>query len=102
MCDRVLLVTPSALSLPACTCGITGCTGENMIWTRPPMRSVTACAVPLYGTCVMSTRATLLKSSPARCEPEPLPDETKLIAPGFDFASATRSRTDDACKPGYA
>ena len=35
------------------------------ISTWPPMRSVNAGALPLYGTCVMLTLATSFSSSPA-------------------------------------
>ena len=28
------------------------------------------------------------------CEPEPIPADAKVIAPGFAFAAATRSATD--------
>ena len=41
----------SMLSLPAFTSGSATCTGRNMSWIWPLSRSVTAPAVPLYGTC---------------------------------------------------
>ena len=53
-----------------------------------------ASALPLYGTCSSLTPASMLKSSPPRCEPLPRPAEPKVIWPGFAFASAIRSLTD--------
>jgi hypothetical protein len=43
--------------------------------TSPPTSAIIAGPPPLYGTCVVFTPVRLLKSSPARCAAEPLPDE---------------------------
>jgi hypothetical protein len=48
----------------------------------------------------MSMPVMLLKSSLDRCAVEPLPDDAKLMAPGFAFASVTRSFTDAAATDG--
>jgi hypothetical protein len=52
-------------------------------------------AAPLYGTCVMSTFAMALNSSPPKCAGEPMPADEKVSLPGCLFASATRSATVD-------
>src|SRR4249920_4265381 len=71
--ERDELVTASALSLPACTCGNTvGMVANNReVW--PAIKSVMAGTLPLYGTCTMSTLAMDLNSSPDRWAAVPLP-----------------------------
>ena len=49
----------------------------------------------------MFTPAMLLKSSLERWAVEPLPDEAKLMLPGFALASATSSRIEFACTEGW-
>ena len=58
-----------------------------MSWKRPPMRSCIAGAAPLYGMCVMSMPARVLKSSPARWPALPVLPEPKLSLPGFDIST---------------
>src|SRR5437016_7537277 len=72
---RFELATPSATSLPALTCGNADGVPANIICTCPPTTAPTAGAMPLNGTCTMSIPAVLLKSSPARCAPLPLPGD---------------------------
>ncbi|MNY58063.1 hypothetical protein D3C86_1943560 [compost metagenome] len=48
---------------------------SNIMVMRPPIRSVIDAALPLYGMCVILTAARWVKSSPARCDDEPLPNE---------------------------
>ena len=55
---------------------------SNIDWIWPPTRSVSAIELPLYGTCLISSLDTCLKSSPAMCVDEPLPAEPKKIVPG--------------------
>ena len=61
------------------------------IW--PEITSVSACDWPLYGTCTMRVRVTVLKSSAVRCVDEPLPLEAKESSPGRALASAMNSFT---------
>ena len=51
---RFGLPVAMARSLPAWMCCSATWTGRNMKSMRPPSRSVTAPAVPLYGTCSIS------------------------------------------------
>ena len=64
------------------------------------MRSLSAGAPPLYGTCTASMPAADLKSSTERCGVLPTPPEPKLSRPGFAFASAMSSCTDLAATEG--
>ena len=64
--------------------------------TWPPMRSVTAGAVPLYGTCTRSSPKRERNSSPVRCGGVPPPAVAKVYLPGAAFASATKSFTEPA------
>ncbi len=57
------------------------------------MVSVNASGVPLYGTCNTSMPAASLNFSPLMCVPLPMPADPKFSAPGFFFASASRSAT---------
>ena len=47
----------------------------NSAWTWPPMRSMSAGFMPLFGTWTISMPAMVLSSSPARCEALPTPAE---------------------------
>ena len=69
------LVTASATSLFARTCGSTVEAGANMSCTWPPSRSVTAGVLPLYGTWTILTSAISANSSPDRWGEVPMPDE---------------------------
>src|SRR5258705_11903207 len=70
---RFALVTPSARSRRVCTCGMAEGPVGNESDTWPAMRSVIACALPLYGTCTILMPAIDLKSSAARWGGVPLP-----------------------------
>ncbi|CFW13724.1 Uncharacterised protein [Bordetella pertussis] len=83
LAERSVVVTASARSLPACTCGHDDGMLSNMNCTWPPIRSVTAGALPLYGTCSTSIPARCLNSSPAMWIEVPLPDEAKASLPGL-------------------
>ena len=84
--DRCALATPSARSLPDCTCGSS--TGRSatspLIW--PPIRSAIAGAAPLYGICSRFTPVKLLNSSPEKwCGPA-MPEVPTAKESGFaDF-----------------
>src|SRR5881392_423542 len=52
----------------------------------PEMRSLIACALPLYGTCTICVPVIALNSSPPRCPVVPFPDEPFESFPGFFFA----------------
>ena len=72
---RRALVTASARSRPASTCGSTGGRPIEPRAMRPASRSVSCGPPPLYGTCGMSRPAACLKSSMARCWSPPAPDD---------------------------
>ena len=85
--------TASSLNFSFCSCGSTaGVT--NIIDTRPPTRSITACASPLYGTCVMSSRFCAASCAIARMLVLlPLAYDS---LPGFAFTCATSSASEFA------
>jgi hypothetical protein len=66
---------------------------SNVMLTWPPITSVSAGGLPLYGTCCISTPAMPLNSSPERCCDVPLPLEAKFQLPGFAFMSLMSSAT---------
>ena len=68
----VLLANPS---LPARSIGRAATLVSKLRATWPPIRSVIAGELPLYGTCRMSTPVASLNTSPARCEVVPLPND---------------------------
>ena len=68
-------LTPNARSRPDLTCGSAGTMLLNPTCTSPPMSAMAAGELPLNGTCARSTRAMLLKSSMARCDADPTPDD---------------------------
>src|SRR5258708_6157741 len=59
--------------------------------TWPPMTSVTAGDIPLYGTCVILICAAPIRSSVAKWLVLPCPDEAKLSLPGSRRARAKSS-----------
>ena len=96
--ERFALDMPSARSLPALTCGRPVAVSVIIMWIWPPMRSVTASVLLLYGTCSSLMSAICCSSSPAmRLDELPLP---KLYLPGSFFASAMNSATVFAGKVG--
>src|SRR4029079_7266367 len=92
--ERSALVTASARNLPALMNESDDGRLSNINCTCPPIRSVSAGLLPLYGTCVISTPVIVLNSSPDRWIDVPLPDDAKLSLPGFAFAYAISSCTD--------
>src|SRR6266849_5328878 len=100
-CERRALVTATGASFPGFTCGIAAGMVAKYSWTCPDRTSTIAGPAPLYGTCTISARARMRKSSPARCEELPTPAEAKLNAPGFAFASAMTSFTVRARVEGW-
>src|SRR6476659_6489761 len=88
---RFAVVTAIARSLPAWTCGtaVAVLLKKTSVW--PPMVSVSAGPVPLYGIWFILTPAMLAKSSVARWITLPCPDEAKFTWPGLLFASAMSS-----------
>src|SRR6187455_3653010 len=64
---------------------------ENITWTWPLARSVSAAGAPLYGTCVQVTPVIERNSSPDRWVMVPVPADATLIAPGLALASAIKS-----------
>jgi len=61
--ERVLVEMPSGLRLPARMCGSACAVPRKATWICPPRRSVTSCALPLYGTCLSLTFASEQSSS---------------------------------------
>src|SRR5215831_3463422 len=91
---RLRLATASARTWPSLICGTTDEAVANIICTCPAITSCSAGAAPLYGTCTMSTLASALNSSPARCAARPWPEEAKLSLPGLALVSAISSLMD--------
>ena len=73
---------------------------SNISCTWPPIRSVSAGALPLYGTCSMSMPAAILNASPERCCDVALPADANASDGFDDFASATSSFTERAASFG--
>ena len=73
--ERVFVVTASARSFPPSTCGHAEGMLSNMNCTCPPIRSVMAGALPLYGTCCVFRPVSDLNISPAMWIDVPLPDD---------------------------
>ena len=100
--ERFAVVTANAFSLPAFICAIELARLSNMNCTCPPSRSCIAGAPPLYGTWTMSTFASDLKSSPARCPALPLLPDANESLPGLAFARAINSATEFAGTDGLS
>jgi hypothetical protein len=56
---------------------------------------------PLKGTWIVLMPVVCLRASPERCEPVPLPDEPKVILPGFALAWAMRSPIEPMLDEGF-
>ena len=84
---RFAPVEASATSLPSWMNCNTVDAGENITSSRPPRRSVAACAVPVYGTCTSLMPAITLKSSPLKWEVPPTPAEPNDSCPGLSRPS---------------
>src|SRR5262245_42361636 len=56
---------------------------------------------PRYGTCTMSTPASILNSSPAMWGPVPVPGDAMLSLRGLSLAYAINSGTDLARTDGF-
>ena len=85
-CERWLLVTASALSLPALICGSADGRLSNIRSVVPPIRSISAGPEPRYGKWTMKVPVRLLNSSPDRWIDVPLPLLAMLSLPGCAFA----------------
>ncbi len=75
---------------------------SNIMFTCPPIRSVIAGPLPLYGTCVMSRPSICLNISQDMWIVEPLPLEAQVSLPGCALASAMSSCTEFAFTPGFS
>src|SRR5258706_15489477 len=60
------LVTATALNLPDLMCGVTAGAAPNINCTWPPIRSLSAGAMPLYGIRMILTPVIALNNSAAR------------------------------------
>ena len=92
------LATASAFSWPACSSFIVEAGVSNSNCTWPLIRSGTAAAPPLYGTCSLSMPVNRLKRSPIRWLIECMPNDAKLVVPGFALAYLTRSASVSGAK----
>ena len=92
--ERWALVTASAFSRPAATCGIVDTTLEAATEMRPPTRSVRIGGVPLYGTCTRRTPAVIASSATVMWPGLPLPDEPNSSSSGRVRASASSAFID--------
>ena len=73
--ERFAVLTASARSLPAFTCGMYGGMLSMVTAIWPPITSASTPALPLYGMCTMLAPVMLLNSSIDRCAVLPLPGE---------------------------
>ena len=73
---------------------------SNMIGTCPPMTSISAGALPLYGTCCICVPVAALNISAPRCAPAPAPPDAYEYLFGSAFSNAISSRTLFAGKSG--
>ena len=90
---RFAAVTASARTRPARTCGNEVLRTSYMKVMLPAITSVSAWALPLYGTCCICTPVKDLNTSPDRWLDAPLPAEPKVTLPGLARAKAIRSWT---------
>ncbi|MNT49885.1 hypothetical protein D3C72_1867630 [compost metagenome] len=81
--DGLALVTASALSLPPLISAIDEGRLSNITCMVPPVRSVSAGPLPLYGKWTMKVLVCVLNSSPARWIDVPLPLEAMFSLPGL-------------------
>src|SRR5216684_1973115 len=77
-CDRILLVTASARSLPSLICGTAGGNEVKAMGVCPASVAPTAKPALLKGTCTRSRPSNRRKCSPMRCGGVPVPGEAKL------------------------
>ena len=61
--QRVVVLTPSATTLPSRTSGTAGAGSENISGTCPATTSAMAGALPLYGMCVILMPVMVANSS---------------------------------------
>src|SRR6266545_202409 len=92
--ERSAVVTASARSLPAFTCGIALARLSNISCVSPASSACVAGAPPLNGTWTIAAAVSTLKSSPARWPALPVLPEPKLSLPGFAFAYAMNACAD--------
>src|SRR5262249_48794763 len=93
-CNRVLLATANARSLPSLTCGTTGGDAVKAIGVWPATVEPIAKPALLKGICTRSRPSDRRNNSPTRCAAVPVPGEAKLYLPGWALMRATRSLTD--------
>src|ERR1700682_5933809 len=91
--ERRAVVTASALTFPALTCGPAVGADANISCTSPDSIAVIAGAPPLYGTCTIFVLVMLQNNSAARCPAFPLPVDPYVSTPGCLRAYAIRSCT---------
>src|SRR4051812_22061770 len=99
-CERTLLVTARARSLPALICGTAGGNEVNAMGVCPAIVECTAKPALLNGTCTRSRPSDWRKSSPIRCGGVPVPGDAKLYLAGPDLINATSSLTVFTAREG--
>src|ERR1700724_4124237 len=100
-CDRILLVTASARSLPSLICGTAGGNEVKAMGVCPASVEPTARPALLKGTWTRSRPSDRRKCSPIRCGGVPVPGEAKLYLAGPDLINATRSLTVWTARDGW-
>src|SRR5260370_15064008 len=88
-CDRILLVTASACSLPSLICGTAGGNEVKAMGVCPASVAPTAKPALLKGTCTRSRPSNRRKCSPMRCGGGPGPGGAKPYFPGAEFIDPT-------------
>ena len=81
MVRRLGVVTAKALTFLPSICEVVLVVWSHIRSTCPPIRSVIAGAVPLYGTVVMSILSAFMSNSPQRCEAAPTPALARFTLP---------------------
>src|SRR5260370_10511049 len=92
-CDRILLVTASACSLPSLICDTAGGNEVKAMGVCPASVAPTAKPALLKGTCTRSRPSNRRKCSPMRCGGGPAPREAGPDLAGPDFIYANSAAT---------
>src|SRR6516162_9459850 len=90
-CDRILLATASARSLPSLTCGAADTSEAKAMGVWPATVEPIAKPELLNGICTRSRPSDSRNCSPTRCPGVPVPGEAKLYLPGPALMRATSS-----------
>src|ERR1700738_4541997 len=100
-CDRILLVTASARSLPSLICDTAGGNEAKAMGGCPASVEATANHALWKSTGTRSRPSNWRKCSPMRWGSVPVPGEAKLYLAGLDLINATRSLTVWTASDGW-